>query len=357
MKLIDRYIGMTVLRTSLVVLFAFLGLMSLFGVIDELGDVKGGYGVLDALWYVALTLPRMFYEVLPFVVFLGVLIGLGSLAGHSELVVMRAAGISAVGFFRAVAWPAIVLLVCGMLIGERVSPRSEELAEAHRARSLQNSDVILLSRGYWYREGPLYMNVAGIGAGGELIGVRQYWYDDDNRLERTRVAASAGYVPGADAHWLLVDVQETHLAPDGPRQARYPALRWDGRVEPRLLSARVLIEPRKLSLKDLSYQIDYMRREGLDPGRYELAYWSKIMLPFGVLSLALLALVFVLGPLRQVSLGLRLSVGILVGLGFKYLQDLFAPMTLVYEVHAAVGVALPIIACVALAAVLLRRIT
>jgi len=50
-------------------------------------------------------------------------------------------------------------------------------------------------------------------------------------------------------------------------------------------------------------------------------------------------------------------VGILVGLGFKYLQDLFAPMTLVYEVHAAVGVALPIVACVALAAVLLRRIT
>ena len=40
---------------------------------------------------------------------------------------------------------------------------------------------------------------------------------------------------------------------------------------------------------------------------------------------------------------MRLSVGVLVGLGFKYLQDLFAPMSLVYELHPALAVAVPII--------------
>ena len=127
-------------------------------------------------------------------------------------------------------------------------------------------------------------------------------------------------------------------------------------MSPRLLSARVLVEPRKLSAADLFYQISYMRREGLDPGSYQLALWGKLLQPLSVLGLALLALCFVLGPLREVGIGARLSVGVLVGLTFKYLQDLFAPMSLVYEVPAAFAVALPIAACWLIGWVGLRRV-
>ena len=44
-------------------------------------------------------------------------------------------------------------------------------------------------------------------------------------------------------------------------------------------------------------------------------------------------------------MGVRISAGIVVGLSFKYLQDLFAPMSQVYGLAVPVAVALPILAC------------
>ena len=99
-----------------------------------------------------------------------------------------------------------------------------------------------------------------------------------------------------------------------------------------------------------------MERERLNTSVYQLAFWSKILQPFSVLGLALLALGFILGPLREVGIGVRLSVGVFAGLGFKYMQDLFAPMSMVYELPAPIAVALPIIACWALGAWGLTRV-
>jgi lipopolysaccharide export system permease protein len=122
-------------------------------------------------------------------------------------------------------------------------------------------------------------------------------------------------------------------------------MRGNGKVDPRLLTLRVLVEPRRLSLADLYRQIHYMNRERLSADIYELAFWSKILQPLSVLGLTLLALGFILGPLREVGMGVRLSVGVFAGLGFKYLQDLFAPMSMVYDLPAAVAVLLPILVC------------
>ena len=99
-----------------------------------------------------------------------------------------------------------------------------------------------------------------------------------------------------------------------------------------------------------------MQREGLSTSIYELAFWSKILQPLSVLGLALLALGFILGPLREVGMGVRLSVGVFAGLGLKYLQDLFAPMSMVYDLPAPIAVALPIVACWALGAWGLTRL-
>ncbi|MEE8079392.1 MAG: LptF/LptG family permease, partial [Pseudomonadales bacterium] len=75
-----------------------------------------------------------------------------------------------------------------------------------------------------------------------------------------------------------------------------------------------------------------------------------------VLGLALIALGFVLGPLREVSMGVRISVGILVGLTFKYLQDLLAPMSIVYDMPPALAVLAPILGCWILGAWGMRRL-
>ena len=356
LRVMDRHIGRAVLYTSAVVLLALLGLMTVFTLVEELRNDDATYSFVEALWYVALTTPRRTYEMLPYVAFLGALIGLGTLASNSEIVVLRTAGVSVQRVFVSVALPLIGVLVFGLWLGEFVAPRGEELAEAHKTRAEQNSDVIVLSGGYWYREGSLYMNIAGLAEDGKLIGLRQYWLGPNEQMLRSRTAASAVYVATDDPHWLLFDVVETEFIDDTTQVREYPELRWNGRVDARLLSLRVLVEPRKLSVTDLYYQINYMLREELNPRAYQLAFWGKLFQPFSVLGLALLAMCFVLGPLRGVGMGVRLSIGVLVGLSFKYLQDLFAPMSLVYDVTPAFAVAAPILVCWVVGYIGLRRV-
>ena len=165
----DAYIGTSVLMAIGVVLLAFLGLMSLFAMLEELREDDTTYLVSEMLIYVALTLPRRIYEVLPYVVFLGALIGLGSLASRSEIVIFRAAGISPGRIYFSVAWPAALVFVLGFALGEWVAPGGEERAAVFKAEAMSERAAKKASRGYWYREGLMNMRAGNMGPQGELL--------------------------------------------------------------------------------------------------------------------------------------------------------------------------------------------
>ncbi len=343
MKRFERYLCRTVLLTTGAVFLVFLGLFSVFALVEEIGEGKTGYTLMEALAYVALTLPRRGYELVPYTVFLGSLIGLGHLASRWELVSLITAGVSVYRLFVGLAWVVLGITLAGVALGEWLAPAAESRAEARKARILRGDETIAMSR--WYREGPLYMRVDALSPEGDLVAVRQYRLDESGALQWIREAAKATYVKDDGPHWLLRDVVETRIGAAGVEVERLPEVRWPGMIDPRLLGEQALVDPRRLSIGNLMYRIDYLGREGLDTTGYRLAFWSKCLQPVATLALVLLALFIVLGPLREVSMGVRISAGIIIGLCFKYLQDLFAPMSLVYGLEPPVAVALPILAC------------
>jgi lipopolysaccharide export system permease protein len=351
---IDRHIGTTVIKSMLVVLLAFVGLNVMFQLIDELREKYVGYGLSQAVVYVLLTLPRRIYELIPYVAFLGTLVGLGQLANQGELTVLRAAGVSVRRLFLSASIPASGALVFALLLGEYLAPLGEEAAEGYKAQARQSSATIRFWGGHWYREGGLFMDVAAIDAGGQLVGIRQYFLDEHRQLKIARQAAFARYLPNERA-WMLSDVQETLLDEERTQSRHLDEVRWPSDATPELLGIRVLLGPANLSIRGLATQIAYMNREELDASRYRLAYWSKLLQPFAILGLVLLALCFVIGPLREVSMGTRLAVGTLVGLAFKYLEDLLGPMSMVYHLPAAAAVAAPILICWLTGIWMLRR--
>ena len=361
---IDRYLCRAVLSAAGVVLLALTALVAVFALIEELGEGHSAYGALDAAWYVFQTLPRRVWELLPYVLFLGSLIGLGKLASQSELVALRAAGLSVRRLTGAMAWAVAMTWALGLATGEWIAPASEASAEAHKARILRDSAGLRGSAGvefkggYWYREGSLYMHVEALDDNGELLGVRQYWLNDRGRLSLAREAARAEFLGAADAggDWLLRDGLETHLSDDRLLAQPFSELVWRSQIDPDLISERLLVDARKLSLLDLRRQISYLQREGLDATSQLIAFWSKCLQPASLFGLVLLALASVLGPLRDVGIGVRISAGIVVGLSFKYLQDLFAPMAAVYELAPSLAVGTPIALCWALGILGLRRV-
>lgn len=348
---LDRYIGVHVFLAILTVLGIIVGLALLFAFIDELGDVEGGYGLADALEYVLLTSPRRLYEMLPMAALIGCLIGLGTLASSSELTIMRAAGVSLGRIVVAVMKPTLVLLLVGVLIGEYVAPWTEDIAQARRSLAQGAGEAQSSKRGLWHRQENEFVHVNAVQPGGVLVGVTRYRFDDERRLLSASFARRAAY---QSDHWLLSDVATTYFRDGHTEVLRAGEERWDVQLTPQLLGT-VVIAPEALSITGLWRYIHYLAEQGLNNGRYWLAFWTKALQPAVTVALVLLAISFIFGPLRSVTLGQRIFTGVVVGFVFRIIQDLLGPASQVFGFSPLLAVVLPAGVCALIGVWLLRR--
>ena len=347
----DRYIGISVFMAILAVLGIILGLATLFAFIDEMSDVSDTYTLLDVLSYVLLTAPRRLYDMLPMAALIGCLIGLGSLASNSELTIMRAAGVSIGRIVWAVMKPMLVLMLAGVLVGEYVAPASESIAQANRSLAQGSGDSQSAKHGLWHRQGDEFIHVNSVQPNGVLYGVTRYRFDNERHMLSASFARRAEFDTD---HWQLSDVSTTLFHEKNTEVVSTPVERWDVALSPQLLNT-VVMTPDSLSISGLWSYIHYLADQGLNNGRYWLAFWVKVLQPLVTAALVLMAISFIFGPLRSVTLGQRVFTGVLVGFTFRIVQDLLGPSSLVFGFPPLFSVLLPAGVCALAGLWLLRR--
>jgi len=348
---LDRYIGKSVFIAILAVLGIILGLASLFAFIDEMGDISDTYTVVDASSFVALTAPRRLYEMLPMAALIGCLIGLGGLASSSELTIMRAAGVSIGRIVWAVMKPMLVLMIAGLLVGEYVAPMTEDMAQANRSLAQGTGDAQSAKHGLWHRQGDEFIHINAVQPNGLLYGVTRYRFDDQHHMKTASFARQANFMTD---YWELKDVTTTVFHDGSTEVVTAPAERWDVALSPQLLST-VILPPESLSISGLWNYSHYLADQGLNNGRYWLAFWTKVLQPLVTVALVLMAISFIFGPLRSVTLGQRVFTGVLVGFTFRNAQDLLGPSSLVFGFSPLFAVLVPAGVCALAGLWLLRR--
>lgn len=318
MNLLERYLGVTVLRAILLGLAVFVSLLVFLSFVDEMGNVgKGSFSELDAFLLALLSIPRYTFEVFPVAALFGSLLGLGGLARHGELVAIRAAGISvsqlAWGLFKAGL--AMVLVV--VLVGEFLAPAAEGYAQQLRAERLHQQVTFRSAHGLWARDGDAFVNIQQILPDGRLTQIHIYEFDADNRLRLATEAASARYQAGS---WQLSDIEQIRLFDDHIEKRHLDTATWGSLLNPSLLSL-LSVKPTMLPVWSLYEYIGFMRANGQEPGLYAMAFWSKISTPVASLVLLLFALPFVLGsPRSGAGAGRQMMLGIVLG-GVFYLLN------------------------------------
>ncbi|AMZ74599.1 MULTISPECIES: LPS export ABC transporter permease LptG [Pseudomonas] len=348
---LDRYIGSSVFMAILAVLGIILGLATLFAFIDEMSDVSDTYTLTDVASYVLLTAPRRLYDMLPMAALIGCLIGLGSLASNSELTIMRAAGVSIGRIVWAVMKPMLVLMLVGVLIGEYIAPATENTAQANRSLAQGGGDAQSAKHGLWHRQGDEFIHINSVQPNGILYGVTRYRFDDQRHMLSSSFAKRAKF---AEDHWQLIDVTTTLFHDKRTEVVAAPRERWDVSISPQLLST-VVMAPESLSITGLWGYIHYLADQGLNNGRYWLAFWVKVLQPLVTAALVLMAISFIFGPLRSVTLGQRVFTGVLVGFTFRIAQDLLGPSSLVFGFSPLFAVLVPAGVCALAGLWLLRR--
>ncbi|PCI41856.1 MAG: LPS export ABC transporter permease LptG [Moraxellaceae bacterium] len=352
MAILDRYIRNQILFTLVGVLVVIVGLDLLAAFIAELEELKGNYQQLQALSYVFNTIPARVYEFIPVAALVGCLIGMGSLANGSELVVIRAAGVSIGRIVWSVLKPTLAVAFLSVLLGEYVVPLTEQYAQGQRSAAMGRDGLIKTKSGIWHREGNEFIRIDAVGADSTLYGVTRYRFDSSQELMSATVSRQASY---ENSSWRLKDTYITRFRGDST-QVRYSAGHdWFIQLSPESVSV-VVLKPESMSISELYQYKNYLQAQTLDADQYAIAFWKKVFQPAITVAMIIVALSFIFGPLRSVTVGFRVVVGIVVGLGFQQGQDLFNYAAIVYHFDPFVAVAMPVVLCFTAGFVLLNRL-
>ncbi len=161
--------------TTIPIVFLVLGVDFLFAFIHELGAVgRDHYTTWNAFVYVVCTLPRRLYELFPMTSLVGVLLGLGLLASHSELIVMRANGVSVLRITVIVFQWGLFLAILMGLMGEFIVPKTEYWADAYKVAARTQGQAVLTVKGTWVRDDDHYIHIAQIQGDNTLQGITDY---------------------------------------------------------------------------------------------------------------------------------------------------------------------------------------
>ncbi|MBY0378337.1 MAG: LPS export ABC transporter permease LptG [Gammaproteobacteria bacterium] len=353
MRLLNRYICRTVLGTTLVVIIALISMdffIQLMNEIDDLG--RGNYGIMQALIFVLMELPRDVYQLFPMAGLIGCLMGLGLLASSSELVVMRASGVSLAQITRAVFIAILIMVAVVTFLGEAVGPRAMLYGEQLKALARSGGQALATRNGLWLRDGADFVRIQTVQTAKVLDNVTRYSFNEQHQMTKMIYAAHARYENGA---WSLDDVKETDVALNGTVTSKTaPTGVWHMQLNPAVLKI-TQIDPDEMTLSKLYQWIEYRKANGLRYNNYALTFWQRIFQPLATCVMMLLAIPFIFGPLRSATMGLRLVAGVIVGFSFYILNQLFGPISLVYQLPPILAAIIPMTLFACIGVLFIRR--
>jgi lipopolysaccharide export system permease protein len=317
--ILGNYIVRTILGYTALVMLVLLALGALFLFIGQQDDIgTGGYTATQALLFVALNLPSYLFQLLPVGALIGALLGLGNLARGSELVVMRASGVTTARFCVWLGVAGFILAVLMVGLGEFVAPPLEKYARQLKVFSKYSQFSFAGNRGTWVRDGDTIISVEQQSADSRYGGVQVFRFDAERRLLGVGRAESAS-VDDANG-WQLEGYAETRFA-DGRTEVDRSATKEVRTTLSAEFLGLAVVEPETMGLRDLRAYIAHLRRNNLDFTAFEAALWARIARITALVLVVILALPFALGPMRDSGQGARTVVGILIGAGFVLLSQ------------------------------------
>lgn len=324
--ILHRYFARRFLVTFLGAAFTLAVLLSLIDLVDELGDYPD-LPLRDVLGIVLLKAPEANYEVLPLVMILASVALFLRLARSSELVVLRAAGRSAL---RGLAGPGLVALAIGLLSVGVGNPIVAATAKRHHDLSLRYagaspSALAISSEGLWLRQG---------GPGGQTVIFAERASSDFATLQEPsfldfgpdgrplrRISADTAVLE--DGAWRLARVKIWNL--DESVVAEATAEELAELVLPSDLTRDRILDsfgqPEFIPVWELPRFIGQLESAGFSARRYAIWFQTELARPVFLVALMLISAALTMRHSRGANVGLMVMSAVLIGFGLHYIRN------------------------------------
>jgi lipopolysaccharide export system permease protein len=311
------YLAKTFVVRILAVLVMLVLVLMMLDLLATTGDIlkQPGNGEAELLHYVALRIPQLIARFLPYSVLLATIITLATFNQNSEVVAMKAAGLSAHQILAPLVLAALLVSGLSFAFNERVVTRAAATLKVWEANDYgpvpddpsaranvylnDGNDVLLAS------------SIEGTGAGTVLRGVTFYQRDDGGMITRQLRGPVARW---ADPGWRLEQPNEFYVGPAQGRKLAGPVVIARGVTLNQIALRKV--DPDAEPLGQLGESIAALGTAGRRTAELEGKWWHKLAGPLSAMLMPLLGAVAGFGLARSGHLLARAVIG--MALGFAY---------------------------------------
>ena len=319
---ITFYMGKLFLVRTFAVLAMLVLILQTLDLLGTSGKILAvpGNGQSELWAYIGMRAPQIVSRMLPFSVLLGTLITFTALSQHSEVVAMKAAGLSAHQILAPLVVASLLVAGTSFLFNDNVvAPATAKLKQWQNAEYTKVPEDTGLKTNVWVREGQDIINARFVSEDkgvAKLNGVTVY-LRTQNVLRQVIEADEGIFVGNA---WKLSNVSVFDVGTIG--ETEYETLNIGKGITPDRFQY-VKVDGEALGFMPLLAAIKGLKEGGRRTSGLEATLWHKISGPLSALLMPLLAAVAAFGLARSGALFVRAVIG--MGLGFIYfVADNFA---------------------------------
>ena len=280
-KIIDRYIFNEFSRVFMFVLFAACAVIIIvdgFEQADYFIDRKAG--IILVLKYYFYWLPHHIILILPIAVLLSTLMTVGRLSRNSELIAMKACGISLWRIFVPLFFLGVFIALFALFLGEMVTITNYRLAQVKRIEIEKKQPLNYLSQSqihYFGSKGHLYYIDFFDGAHNRLRRVVVYEFNQNSHLKRRIDAEFADYQSN---QWIFHQgIERIFVNSDSLIANKFENLSMPELEETPNDFGRRQKKPDEMNFQELKDYITRVKRSGGEIGKDEVDLYLKIAFP------------------------------------------------------------------------------
>jgi LPS export ABC transporter permease LptG len=346
-RILDEYIVREFVGMFLLVLAGFALLLIVFTFFDLLGDILRNHISLPIVGEYLLNLaPSMLYQIAPLAVLIAALVTFGVLNRNSEIVAMKATGISLYRLVIPIVFIAVCLAVSLFLFDQYYLPQANRKQEALRNVIKGRPPQTYLHPEQKWIFGPkplagepgcIYYYEFFDPDSNEFANLSVFEFEP-NTFQLTRRIFAKRAVWNSDSHaWLYQNGWVRDIA--GANVTAYRTFLETSFAEihagPDYFKKEAL-QSQEMNFGQLDRYIRDLRQSGFDTKRLSVALWQKLSYPLVTVVMAVLAIPFALSMGRRGSItGVAVAIG--VALAYFVINQLFGAMGNVNYLPASIA--------------------
>jgi LPS export ABC transporter permease LptG/LPS export ABC transporter permease LptF len=344
-RLLDGYVIREFISMFLLVLSSFVMLMLVFTFFELVGDILRNHIPLSVVGnYLFNLTPSMLYSITPLAVLIAVLVTFGVLNRNSEIVAMKATGISLYRLVIPIVSISAILAVGLFFFDDFYLPQANRRQEALRSTIkgrppqtfLHPEQKWMFGQPHAGEPGRIFYYQFFDPEAKEFANLSIFEFDPSTFALSRRIFATRAYWDPARSSWRFINGWERDIDGNNTRYRDFRNTTFSEIHEDPSYFTKENLQSQEMNFSQLDRYIRDLRQSGFDTMRLRVALWHKLAYPLIAIVMSILAIPFALSMGRRGSLT-GIAVAIAVALCYWVVDGLFGAMGSVNYLPAALA--------------------